>query len=125
MVGARCTVADCGDGTVRFYGPIPRFGLRIGVELDTPRGLNDGALNGKRYFRCAPKCGLFVVSGSKRMIVAATARPAPTARPNRVVLEPAAPNTNATGAVARSEPSNAHTTPTKPPKFVSSVPPKC
>ena len=33
----------------------------IGVELDSPLGLNDGvARNGKRYFECSPMHGLFV-----------------------------------------------------------------
>eukprot|EP00730_Choanoeca_flexa_P017867 TRINITY_DN8646_c0_g1_i4.p1 TRINITY_DN8646_c0_g1~~TRINITY_DN8646_c0_g1_i4.p1 ORF type:complete len:324 (+),score=66.65 TRINITY_DN8646_c0_g1_i4:92-1063(+) len=49
---------DC-PGTLRFYGPHKtRPGPRCGVELDEPRGLNDGRVNGHRYFTCPTMHGL-------------------------------------------------------------------
>jgi hypothetical protein len=58
-VGARCMVGR-GEGTVRFVGDVGSSGVRIGVELDRPNGLNDGAARGNRYFTCDPKYGVFV-----------------------------------------------------------------
>ncbi|KAG5865982.1 hypothetical protein JTB14_034240 [Gonioctena quinquepunctata] len=47
-------------GTVRFMGTAEFApGEWVGVELDDPRGKNDGAVNGVRYFECQPNYGLF------------------------------------------------------------------
>ncbi|XP_066260860.1 CAP-Gly domain-containing linker protein 1 isoform X3 [Euwallacea similis] len=47
-------------GIVRFIG-ITEFaaGEWVGVELDEPKGKNDGSVNGIRYFDCQPNFGLF------------------------------------------------------------------
>ncbi|XP_068629873.1 restin homolog isoform X2 [Battus philenor] len=47
-------------GTLRYVG-ITEFasGVWGGVELDDPLGKNDGSVDGKRYFECAPRFGLF------------------------------------------------------------------
>ncbi|CAH1122737.1 unnamed protein product [Ceutorhynchus assimilis] len=47
-------------GTVRYMG-LTQFakGEWIGVELDEPRGKNDGSVNGIRYFECQPGFGIF------------------------------------------------------------------
>jgi hypothetical protein len=62
QVGQRCTVKDRGDGVVRFVGTIktkPLLGVRIGVTLDTQTGLNDGTVDGTRYFECRAGHGVF------------------------------------------------------------------
>ncbi|KAJ8918792.1 hypothetical protein NQ315_011076 [Exocentrus adspersus] len=47
-------------GTVRYIGTTDfANGEWVGVELDDPRGKNDGSVNGTRYFDCRPNFGLF------------------------------------------------------------------
>lgn len=46
---------------IRFIGSTQfQYGTWLGLELDTPSGKNDGAVQGIRYFRCKPQHGLFV-----------------------------------------------------------------
>ncbi|VVC92667.1 unnamed protein product [Leptidea sinapis] len=47
-------------GTLRYVG-VTDFatGVWAGVELDDPIGKNDGSVDGKRYFECAHRFGLF------------------------------------------------------------------
>ncbi|XP_022667007.1 CAP-Gly domain-containing linker protein 1-like isoform X2 [Varroa destructor] len=47
-------------GTLRYIGTTEfAQGHWCGVELDEPTGKNDGSVNGKRYFACRSKYGLF------------------------------------------------------------------
>lgn len=47
-------------GTLRYIGSTEfAAGEWCGVELDDPLGKNDGSVEGKRYFECQPKFGLF------------------------------------------------------------------
>jgi kinesin family member 13 len=49
------------SGVVRFVGPTQFApGLWVGIELDTSRGKNDGAVDGVRYFSCPARRGMFV-----------------------------------------------------------------
>ncbi|KAF9967126.1 Kinesin protein 1B [Mortierella alpina] len=50
-------------GYLRFVGPTEfKSGTWAGIELDTPTGKNDGSVGGVEYFRCRPKCGIFVLA---------------------------------------------------------------
>ncbi|KAF9956650.1 Kinesin protein 1B [Mortierella alpina] len=50
-------------GYLRFVGPTEfKSGTWAGIELDTPSGKNDGSVGGVEYFRCRPKCGIFVLA---------------------------------------------------------------
>ncbi|KAJ0397813.1 hypothetical protein P43SY_000893 [Pythium insidiosum] len=47
-------------GFVRFFGDIEGVkGVWVGVELDEPKGKNDGSVKGRYYFRCKPNHGVF------------------------------------------------------------------
>lgn len=48
-------------GTIRYIGPVEgRAEEWVGIELDEPRGSNNGTVNGLRYFYCRENHGLFV-----------------------------------------------------------------
>ncbi|KFB38934.1 hypothetical protein ZHAS_00006256 [Anopheles sinensis] len=64
-IGARCRVTTKGQptrlGTIMYKGPLDgKQGKFFGVKFDEPLGVNDGSVNGKRYFECGPKYGSFV-----------------------------------------------------------------
>ncbi|KAH9471643.1 hypothetical protein MJO28_017625 [Puccinia striiformis f. sp. tritici] len=50
-------------GTLKFIGPV-KFNQKhpywIGVELDEPRGKNNGSVDGHPYFECPPNRGIFI-----------------------------------------------------------------
>jgi len=51
-------------GILRYYGEINlTSGLFCGVELDEPAGLNDGSVQGVRYFTCRPQHGIIAPVG--------------------------------------------------------------
>jgi len=60
-------------GIVRFCGRT-KFadGVLVGVELDKPKGKNDGTVEGTLYFTCPPKHGLFIRPHCVRMVAAAS-----------------------------------------------------
>ena len=64
-VGSRVLVKDKHlEGTVKFSGTATFApGKWIGVELDEPKGKNNGIVQGKAYFHCADNCGLMVRQG--------------------------------------------------------------
>jgi len=54
-------------GILRYYGEINlTSGLFCGVELDEPAGLNDGSVQGVRYFTCIPQHGIIAPVGIVR-----------------------------------------------------------
>ena len=60
QIGQRVLVGNVMAGTVRYIGHTHfAEGLWVGVEIDLPRGRNDGSIDDQRYFSCKPNYGLF------------------------------------------------------------------
>ena len=81
---------------VRFAGAVPfSDGTWVGLELGDASGRNDGSVQGRRYFTCKPRHGLFVRAASCVKIshhsssstAAAVASPAHSSPPN-IIDEP-------------------------------------
>ncbi|KAG0725285.1 CAP-Gly domain-containing linker protein 3 [Chionoecetes opilio] len=59
-MGLGSGAARVATGTVKFTGAVHfASGFWVGVELNVPRGTNDGAVNGTKYFPCKPHHGIF------------------------------------------------------------------
>lgn len=59
--GQKVLIADKIQGVVRYVGPTHFApGVWVGVEIGVPKGRNDGAVKGRRYFTCEKNYGLFV-----------------------------------------------------------------
>ncbi|KAJ4490940.1 hypothetical protein J3R30DRAFT_3278235 [Lentinula aciculospora] len=68
------------EGILRYLGEIPpKQGIWAGVELSAGfagKGKNDGSTpDGKRYFECAPMCGVFVGASKLSRATAGLSRP--------------------------------------------------
>ncbi|THU86256.1 dynactin [Dendrothele bispora CBS 962.96] len=60
-LGTIVEIGSVGRGVIRFSGPTAfKPGKWIGVELYEPNGKNDGSVEGKQYFTCKMKYGVFV-----------------------------------------------------------------
>lgn len=60
-VGDPVAVTSGAEGVVAFIGPVHYAnGEFAGVIMKPGQGKNDGSIKGKRYFDCAPGCGLMV-----------------------------------------------------------------
>ncbi|KAL7998951.1 putative CAP Gly-rich domain-containing protein [Plasmopara halstedii] len=69
-VGARVAFGAGRTGIVRFVGETDfASGEWVGIELDQPEGKNNGELNGRVYFTCAPDHGLFVKKSMVRTLL--------------------------------------------------------
>ena len=59
-------VSKTRKGFVRFVGPTEfAAGLWIGIDLEEPRGKNNGTVDGKKYFNCKvllsyDQCGILL-----------------------------------------------------------------
>ncbi|KAL7624514.1 hypothetical protein AAE478_006079 [Parahypoxylon ruwenzoriense] len=75
-VGQSIRLSDGRNAVVRFVGQTHfATGDWVGVELEDDSGKNDGAVQGERYFDCAPGRGMFV-----RPIAVTVLQAAPTPR---------------------------------------------
>lgn len=60
-INDRITLKNNMSGIIRYIGSIEgREGEWVGLELEESKGSNDGSVEGKRYFECQAKHGLFV-----------------------------------------------------------------
>ena len=68
-----------GRGVVRFCGTTAfnPVGTWVGIELDAPRGKNDGTVNGVEYFKCTYLHGMFVRPSQVKVVP----MPPPVSRP--------------------------------------------
>ena len=66
ILGDRIIVKGERPGTIRYLGKLEGHRTEVdnevfaGVQLDHPTGRHNGTFNGKRYFSCPPKHGVFV-----------------------------------------------------------------
>ena len=68
--GQQVLVGNKMSGTVRFVGQTHfSEGLWIGVELELPKGRNDGSIDEFRYFSCEPNHGIFAPPNRVSVIV--------------------------------------------------------
>lgn len=82
-VGQRVRIADGKEGVVRFAGEAHfREGEWLGLELDVPKGKNDGLVMGQRYFECPPLHGLFVPASNNIHVIAEPPPPANAPKQN-------------------------------------------
>lgn len=85
-VGDNVRIESLGfEGSLRYLGEIDgKAGQWAGVELSggfAGKGKNDGSVNGKHYFVCPPKCGVFVATAK---LSSPTVGPGVTSRPTSV-----------------------------------------
>ena len=68
-VGQYIELSDGRPATIRYLGN-PNFaaGDWVGVELEDATGKNDGAVQGERYFDCAPGYGMFIKPGAAHIL---------------------------------------------------------
>ncbi|KAI9987624.1 hypothetical protein PInf_023668 [Phytophthora infestans] len=69
-IGARVAFGAGKSGVVRFIGETEfASGEWVGIELERPEGKNNGELNGRVYFTCAPNHGVFVKKSMVRTVL--------------------------------------------------------
>ncbi|KAG2200554.1 hypothetical protein INT47_012340 [Mucor saturninus] len=83
-IGQRVTIPSLDNctGILRYVGePDFKSGVWAGIELDKQgEGKNDGSVQGKRYFQCAPNTGIFI--GVNKIIIHPPALPTMKKKPS-------------------------------------------
>lgn len=76
QVGQTVQIQDGRTATVQFIGSTHfADGDWVGLDLDDATGKNDGAVQGQRYFDCAPGHGMFVRPGAAIVVDQQTPKP--------------------------------------------------
>ncbi|KAI8639505.1 hypothetical protein BD408DRAFT_262935 [Parasitella parasitica] len=91
--GQRVTIPSLNmTGTLRFVGEVDgKTGMFAGVELDEKgQGKNDGSVQGKKYFTCPAKSGIFIAV--EKAIIHPP--PLPTTKPSSSLTPPTARRSN-------------------------------
>ena len=61
-VGKACIVTGVGSGVIRFVGlHAENNEPRVGVEMNKPKGKNNGTVKGHKYFECKDRHGLLTI----------------------------------------------------------------
>nr|ADD38216.1 Dynactin subunit 1 [Lepeophtheirus salmonis] len=108
-VGQRVCLKDKKDveGVVSFFG-FPDFapGKWVGLTLDTPKGKNNGTVQGRSYFTCPENYGMFVRQ-TNIMILGPSENTSPSSMSSSVTLKSRLPVLGATksGSVGSRSPS--------------------
>eukprot|EP00049_Salpingoeca_infusionum_P022399 m.6512 g.6512 ORF g.6512 m.6512 type:complete len:1268 (+) comp5165_c0_seq1:279-4082(+) len=111
-VGSRVRVKEKKvDGVVQFIGVVKfASGKWIGLELDEPKGKNDGSVQGEQYFTCEPNYGMFVrqsqlvlLNGDEPAAKPVVSKPvkSPTKAPSKTPSAQASPAKSVKAAAAR------------------------
>lgn len=70
-VGKACSIIGVGSGIIRFVGLHAEDQTpRVGVEMNKPKGINDGTVKGNKYFEC--KDGFGVLTHPSKVTIKAT-----------------------------------------------------
>ncbi|KAG7397063.1 hypothetical protein PHYBOEH_001341 [Phytophthora boehmeriae] len=95
-------------GIVRFVGETDfANGEWVGIELERPEGKNNGELNGREYFSCAPNHGLFVKRAQIKGVLSSSGVSAGAQRPlSRRLSGASSSATRRQSATATSAPSS-------------------
>ncbi|XP_029446583.1 kinesin-like protein KIF13A isoform X3 [Rhinatrema bivittatum] len=81
-VGDQVCVGNNKTGTVKYIGPVDfSHGVWAGVELCGKLGKHDGTVEGREYFRCKPKHGIFIRPGCLTRAPESAPRGGSAARP--------------------------------------------
>lgn len=71
------------EATVRYVGQTSfSEGEWVGVEMQYPKGKNNGTVQGVKYFECRDKFGMFVRPNIPQLIESAPRTPAPQRKPS-------------------------------------------
>ncbi|CAK9115448.1 150 kDa isoform (150 kDa dynein-associated polypeptide) (DAP-150) (DP-150) (p150-glued) [Durusdinium trenchii] len=75
--GEVVTTQDGRKGTVRYVGRVSQLfpGYWVGLELEEPKGNNDGSVEGSMYFKCPAQHGLFMRPSKIKKFIAIEAPP--------------------------------------------------
>lgn len=83
------------NATIRYIGPFhEKPGLWIGIEVDVPKGKNNGTIKGHKYFECEPNHGFFLQYETFVKALGVTPKPSTKNLPTDQKLSPSKSNSD-------------------------------